>query len=101
MRISLKSALPLAVAALVFVQGAWAQGCVLCYTSLANSGPAALRAFEIAMIALLVPALLLFIGVFFIVFRGAWPKSARIAFAPRRYFARLLSQHIKPVESRA
>ncbi len=101
MRISLKSALPLAVAALVFAQGAWAQGCVLCYTSLSNSGPTAMRAFEIAMFALLVPALLLFAAVFFVVFRGALPASFHIAFAPRRYFARLLSHNIKPIEGRA
>ena len=100
MRIRLKSAWPLAMVVLGFTQRASAQGCVLCYTSLSNAGPGAMHAFEMAMFALLVPALMLFAAVFFVVFRGAWPKS-RIAFAPRRYFARLFSQHIKPVESRA
>jgi hypothetical protein len=61
----------LVLAALCFAPAAWAQGCVLCYTSLAASGPAGMRAFQFAMFALLIPALLLFLGVFFLVFRRA------------------------------
>ncbi len=59
MKVSYKSAVGMAIAALGFAPGAWAQGCVLCYTSLASSGPAAMHAFQVAMIALLIPALLL------------------------------------------
>ena len=50
---------------------AHAQGCVLCYTSLAGLGPGAQRAFELAMLALLIPALVLFAGVFFFIYLRA------------------------------
>ena len=48
---------------------AHAQGCVLCYTSIAQASPAGIRAFQLAMFVLLVPALLLFVGLFLLVFR--------------------------------
>jgi hypothetical protein len=47
-----------------------AQGCVLCYTSLSAASPGAMHAFQMAMLVLLVPALLLFIGVFLLVLRS-------------------------------
>ena len=60
------------LAALVMAApAAHAQGCVLCYTSLAGLGSGAQRAFELAMFALLVPALLLFAGVFFFIYLRA------------------------------
>ena len=71
MKIPYRMALGLAALALGFAPGAWAQGCVLCYTSLAASGPAAMKAFQFAMLALLIPALFLFLGLFWVVFRGA------------------------------
>lgn len=72
MKFFYKSAL--VVAALGFAPGAWAQGCVLCYTSLASSGPTAMHAFQMAMFALLIPALMLFLAVFFLIFRRAQTK---------------------------
>src|SRR6202035_44466 len=71
MKVSYKSAAGMAIAALGFAPGAWAQGCVLCYTSLASSGPTAMHAFQVAMFALLIPALALFAGVFLLIFRRA------------------------------
>ena len=87
MKLSYRSAAGIAIAALGFAPGAWAQGCVLCYTSLASSGPTAMHAFQVAMIALLIPALLLFLGVFFLVFRRARTKSSR---------ARQAESHLPP-----
>ncbi len=52
-----------------------AQGCILCYTSLANGGPSAIRAFQLGVLSLLVPALLLFVGVFLLILRRAQAAS--------------------------
>lgn len=101
MKFSCRAAVVMAIVALGFAPGAWAQGCVLCYTSLASSGPTAMHAFQMAMFALLIPALLLFLGVFLLVFRAARtnvPTRPRSA-AP---IARLrLASTAKPVEGRA
>jgi hypothetical protein len=75
MKLSYRSAVGIAIAALGFAPGTWAQGCVLCYTSLASSGPAAMHAFQMAMFALLIPALLLFLGVVLLIFRCARTNS--------------------------
>jgi len=101
MRLSYRSGAGIAIAALGFAPGAWAQGCVLCYTSLASSGPTAMHAFQVAMIALLIPALLLFLGVFFLVFRRARTKSPAPANQNRIYGPQLSSSTIKPLEGRA
>ena len=101
MKVSYKSAAVMATAALGFAPGAWAQGCVLCYTSLASSGPTAMHAFQVAMIALLIPALLLFVGVFFLVFRRAWTKTPAPAIQNRIYRPQLSSSTAKPLEGRA
>lgn len=102
MKFSCKSAVGIAIAALAFVPGAWAQGCILCYTSLASSGPAAMHAFQVAMFALLVPALLLFAGVFLLVFRRArTPVSVRPVLKTRAHRWGLISRSAKPVEGRA
>jgi hypothetical protein len=84
MKFPVRSAIGIAIVALGFAPGAWAQGCVLCYTSLANSGPAAMRAFEMAMFALLIPALLLFGGVFLLILRRAQTKDSVPSFSIRR-----------------
>jgi hypothetical protein len=104
MKITLKSAVGVGVAAVGLATRASAQGCVLCYTSLASSGPAALHAFELAMFSLLIPALLLFAGVFLFILR-----RARAADSPRRLSSsaklisrwRFSSSSAKPVEGRA
>jgi hypothetical protein len=59
----------LAVLGMMPASAARAQSCVLCYTSLANASPGAIRAFETAMLVLLVPTLLLFVGLFVLIFR--------------------------------
>jgi hypothetical protein len=67
-----------ALIALVPAPSAWAQGCVLCYTSLMGANPSAIRAFQLAMMVLLVPALTLFIGIFLLIRRrGAAAESAQ------------------------
>jgi hypothetical protein len=100
MKFSCRSVLAVAVAALAFAPGAWAQGCVLCYTSLASSGPAAMHAFQLAMFALLIPALLLFLGVFLLIFRPVLrrPRSTRRGFAFRWLSS---ASSAKPLEGRA
>jgi len=102
MKLSFRTVLSLAVAALAFAPGAWAQGCVLCYTSLSNSGPGAMHAFQMAMFALLIPALLLFLGVFLLVFRRARTRPAEPAATRRRVSAvRPMAHSIHPAEGRA
>ena len=61
----------LGVCGLISAPSAWAQGCVLCYTSAAAGGSAAMKAFTWGVLTLLVPALLLFIAVFGVILRGA------------------------------
>jgi hypothetical protein len=65
----------ISAALLSWTPAAHAQGCVLCYTSLAGLGPAAMRTFELAMFALLIPALTLFAGVFLFIFLRARTAS--------------------------
>jgi hypothetical protein len=102
MKLSQKVAAALTVAALGFTPGAWAQGCVLCYTSLSNSSPGAMHAFQVAMFALLVPALLLFLGVFLLIFLRARTRPDAPAVARKRANAvRPIAQSINPAEGRA
>ena len=101
MKLAARSVVMLLLAVLSFSPGAWAQGCVLCYTSLAASGPAAMKAFELAMFALLIPALLLFLGVALLICRRAQGKSAiPSASAVRVYMSRMVPRFFKPAESR-
>ena len=89
------------IVALSFAPGAWAQGCVLCYTSLAASGPTAMHAFQMAMFALLIPALLLFLGVSLLIF-GRARKASEPASAPKRTIRRgLVSQAVNAAEGQA
>lgn len=102
MKLSYKMAAAFAVAALSFAPGAWAQGCVLCYTSLANSGPGAMHAFQMAMFALLIPALLLFLGVFLLIYQRARTRpAAPVATRKRVKAVRPIPQSINPAEGRA
>jgi hypothetical protein len=59
----------LAVLSLMPAIGAHAQGCVLCYTSLSAASPRGLHFFQMAMLVLLIPALVLFLSLFLLVFR--------------------------------
>jgi hypothetical protein len=101
MKFSYRCALALGVAALGFAPGAWAQGCVLCYTSLASSGPTAMHAFQMAMFALLIPALMLFLAVFFLIFRRARTKTPASALRTNRARSWRFSSGAKPLEGRA
>jgi hypothetical protein len=64
-----------AAAGLVSAPPAFAQGCVLCYTSVAGGGSAAMRAFAQGVLVLLVPALLLCLGIAFLIYRRARATS--------------------------
>ncbi len=101
MKFSYRSFVGMAVAALGFAPGAWAQGCVLCYTSLASSGPTAMHAFQMAMLALLIPALLLFLGVFLLIFRRGRTKATAPAISRNLNRWRLSSSSAKFLEGRA
>jgi hypothetical protein len=76
MRGCLKIAGFMVAVVLTLVPGAHAQGCVLCYTSLAGMGSGAMKAFELAMFALLIPALTLFAGVFLFIYLRARTTSS-------------------------
>ena len=68
----------IALATLALPPAGWAQGCVLCYTSAANGGPGAMRAFQMGIIALLAPALLLCVGVALLIYRRARIASGSV-----------------------
>jgi len=72
--------LRLVVAAMIGIlgmaRGAYAQGCVLCYTSAAAAGPAAARSIDLGILALVTPALLLFLAVMFLLYRRAVSAAA-------------------------
>ena len=104
MKLSLKSAVIVGLAALGFATRASAQGCVLCYTSLAAGGPAALHAFQLAMFALLIPALLLFVAVFLFILRRARAiDSPKLASTGKKVISseRFFSSSAKAAEGRA
>jgi hypothetical protein len=66
-RLRMGGLVALAVLGLMPAPAARAQGCVLCYTSLSAASPGALHAFQLAMLVLLIPALLLFAGLFLLI----------------------------------
>jgi hypothetical protein len=53
------------------VRDAYAQGCALCYTTASAAGAAAQRSIDYGILALLVPALTLFLCVIFLLYRRA------------------------------
>ena len=65
----------LVAALLGFTPRAWAQGCVLCYTSAAAAGPAVQEALRSGILVLLVPVLLLLIGMVALIWRSATPST--------------------------
>ena len=65
-----------ALGSLGFAPGAWAQSCVLCYTSAAASGPGGMHALWIGMFTLLIPALTLFVAVFVLIWHRSRAASA-------------------------
>jgi len=67
----LRFAFVIFVGLLAAARGAWAQGCALCYTTASAAGAAAQRSLDWGILALLVPALVLFLGVLFLLYRRA------------------------------
>ncbi len=65
------SALVLGLFAVAAAPSAHAQSCILCYTSVAGGGPVVVHALQLGILTLLVPALLLFGGVFYLIYRRA------------------------------
>jgi hypothetical protein len=69
----------LVVALLVILasaQGAFAQGCALCYTSASALGKAGERSLDFGILALLTPALVLFLSVMYMLYRRAVSATA-------------------------
>ena len=67
----LRIALFTGLAALGMSPAAHAQACALCYTTASATSAAAQRSLDIGILALLTPALLLFLGVIFMLYRRA------------------------------
>lgn len=57
-------------------RGAYAQGCALCYTTASAAGAAAQRSLDYGILALLTPALILFLCVIFLLYRRAVAATA-------------------------
>ena len=72
----LKLALATLVALLASAQGAFAQGCALCYSSASALGQNAERSLDIGILTLLTPALVLFAAVVFMLYRRATAATA-------------------------
>ncbi|MDE3135860.1 MAG: hypothetical protein KGL59_04765 [Acidobacteriota bacterium] len=74
---------------LSFSQSAWAQGCVLCYTSASALNKSAAHELDKAIITLFIPPALIFIGIFAYIYRrrSAWRNATReeslAAFGPK------------------
>jgi hypothetical protein len=64
------------LAILSTASGAFAQGCALCYTSASAIGQAGERSLDFGILALLTPALVLFLGVMFLLYRRAVSATA-------------------------
>jgi hypothetical protein len=72
----LKLALVTILAIFAPASSAWAQGCALCYTTASAAGAAAERSLNWGILALLAPALIMFLSVLFLLFRRAASTSA-------------------------
>jgi hypothetical protein len=64
------------LALLLSAQGAFAQGCALCYTTASAVGRNAERSLDYGILALLAPALVLFLAVIFMLYRRAISATA-------------------------
>jgi hypothetical protein len=72
----IKFALATLIAILASASGAFAQGCALCYTSASALGAAGQRSLDYGILALLTPALVLFLSVMFLLYRRAVSATA-------------------------
>jgi hypothetical protein len=64
------------VAIVASASSAFAQGCALCYTSASAVGAAGQRSLDYGILALLTPALVLFLTVMFMLYRKAVSANA-------------------------
>ena len=71
-----KFVLAVLMSTLASAQGALAQGCALCYTSASAVGQAGQRSLDYGILALLTPALVLFLSVMFLLYRRAVAATA-------------------------
>ena len=72
----LKFGLVALVGMLAGAREAAAQGCALCYTTASAAGAAAERSLDFGILTLLAPALILFLGVIFMLYRRAVSAGA-------------------------
>ena len=72
----LKFAVVALLTILASTRGAFAQGCALCYTSASAVGAAGQRSLDYGILALLTPALILFLSVMFLLYRRAVSATA-------------------------
>jgi len=68
-KMRLKLAAMAAVSFLSFAPGAFAQGCALCYTTASQTSIHAQRSLDLGILALVTPALVMFLGVIFMLYR--------------------------------
>ena len=71
-----KLAISVIMALFASTQGAFAQGCALCYSSASALGQNAERSLDIGILTLLTPALVLFAAVVFMLYRRATAATA-------------------------
>jgi hypothetical protein len=71
-----KFALAALIGILASAPGAFAQGCALCYTSASALGVGGQRSLDYGILALLIPALVLFLSVMFMLYRRAAAAAA-------------------------
>lgn len=71
-----KFALATLIAITASAQSAFAQGCALCYTTASSLGVSAQRSLDFGILALLTPALVLFLSVMFLLYRRAASATA-------------------------
>jgi len=64
------------VAVLGQARDAAAQGCALCYTTASAAGAAAERSLDVGIVTLLTPALVLFLGVMYLLYRRTLAAAA-------------------------
>ncbi len=72
----IKFALATLIAILSSASGAFAQGCALCYTTASQVGQAGQRSLDYGILALVTPALVLFLTVIFMLYRRAVTATA-------------------------
>ena len=72
----LKFILAVVIGTLASASAAFAQGCALCYTSASALGQAGQRSLDYGILALITPALVLFLTVMFMLYRRAISATA-------------------------